>query len=146
MSFNKNPQCKICQSEYCDDINRMLAEGRPYSEIIAKFKDKIPNLNKTNLSIHKRKHFNFVKEAVEEYHTFVEAKENVIDELKALDATIARAFEILHSDEAERKPRIAEVWGNLMLRAIKLKHEIAGNINDPASKLLELFAEADEDE
>ena len=146
MSFNKNPQCKICQSEYCDEINRMLAEGRPYSEIIAKFKDKIPNLNKTNLSIHKRRHFNFVKEAVKEYYTFEEAKKKVIDELEALDTTIARAYEILHSDEAEKKPRIAEVWGNLMLRAIKLKHEIAGNINDPASKLLELFAEADEDE
>ncbi len=146
MSFNKNPQCKICQSEYCDEINRMLAEGRPYSEIIAKFKDRIPNLNKTNLSIHKRRHFNFVKEAVKEYYTFEEAKKKVIDELEALDTTIARAYEILHSDEAEKKPRIAEVWGNLMLRAIKLKHEIAGNINDPASKLLELFAEADEDE
>lgn len=124
----------------------MLAEGRPYSEIIAKFKDRIPNLNKTNLSIHKRRHFNFVKEAVKEYYTFEEAKKKVIDELEALDTTIARAYEILHSDEAEKKPRIAEVWGNLMLRAIKLKHEIAGNINDPASKLLELFAEADEDE
>ncbi|AGK61489.1 hypothetical protein Asulf_01506 [Archaeoglobus sulfaticallidus PM70-1] len=124
----------------------MLAEGRPYSEIIAEFKDKIPNLNKTNLSIHKRKHFNFVGEAIEEYYrsqkVFEEAKKKVIDELEALDTTVARAYEILHSNEAEKKPRIAEVWGNLMLRAIKLKHEIAGNIEDPASKLLTFFEEA----
>jgi len=128
----------------------MLAEGRPYSEIIAKFKDKIPNLNKTNLSIHKRKHFNFVKEAVEEYYrsqeVFEKAKKEVIDDLEALEATINRAFKILHSEEAGKKPRIAEVWGNLMLRAIKLKHELAGNIEDPSERLLRLFGEALKDD
>jgi hypothetical protein len=122
----------------------MLIEGRPYSEIIAKFPNL--NLNKTNLTRHKN-HFNFVKRGVEKYYQQLEeGAERVVDELKALDTTVARAYEILHSEDAEKKPRLAEVWGNLMLRAIKLKHEIAGNINDPTSKLLELFAEASEDE
>ena len=122
----------------------MLIEGRSYSEIIAKFPDL--KLNKTNLTRHKN-HFNFVKRGVEKYYQQLEeGAERVVDELKALDATIARMQEYVLTIDPEKRPRSLEVVANTMLRAIKLKHEIAGNINDPTSKLLELFAEANEDE
>ncbi len=125
----------------------MLIEGRPYSEIIAKFPDL--KLNKTNLTRHKN-HFNFVAKGVEKYERLKqqleEGADRIVDELKALDATIARMYEYLMVIDPVQKPRSVEVVANTMLRAIKLKHEIAGNINDPTSKLLELFAEANEDE
>ncbi|AIY89911.1 hypothetical protein GACE_0863 [Geoglobus acetivorans] len=121
----------------------MLIEGRPYSEIIAKFSDL--NLNKTNLTRHKN-HFNFVRAGVEKYERLKqqleEGAERVVDELKALDATIARMQEYVLTIDPEKKPRSLEVCANTMLRAIKLKHEIAGNIEDPTSRLLALFEEA----
>lgn len=125
----------------------MLIEGRPYSEIIARFPDL--QLNKTNITRHKN-HFNFVRAGVEKYHRQLEEGANkVVDELKALDSTIARMHEYLMRVDPESKPRVIEVCANAMLRAIKLKHEIAGNIESPASKLLALFDEVmreDEDE
>ena len=142
-----DPRCKICRSDYVEEINQMLIEGRPYSEIIAKFPQL--KLNKTNITRHKN-HFNFVKKGVEKYERLKqqleEGADRIVDELKALDATIARMYQYLMEIDPVAKPRSVEVVANTMLRAIKLKHEIAGNINDPASKLLELFAEADEDE
>lgn len=133
-------RCKICKSEYCEEINNMLIEGRTYSEIIAKFPDL--KLNKANLARHKN-HFNFVKRGIEKYYQQLEeGADKVVDELKALDATIARMEKYVMSIDPEKKPRSLEVVANTMLRAIKLKHEIAGNIEDPASKLLTLFEEA----
>ncbi len=67
VEFHPNPRCKICRSPYVHEVNQMLIEGRPYSEIVAKFKDKIPGLTKQNISRHK-KHFNFVKRGVEKYY------------------------------------------------------------------------------
>ena len=135
-----NSRCKICKSDHLEEINQMLIDGRPYSEIITKFPDL--NLNKTNLTRHKS-HFNFVKAGVEKYYRQLEeGAEKVVDELKALDATIARMEKYVMSIDPEKKPRSLEVVANTMLRAIKLKHEISGNIDDPASKLLTLFEEA----
>jgi len=142
-----DPRCKICRSDYCEEINQMLIEGHPYSEIIAKFPDL--KLNKTNLTRHKN-HFNFVRAGVEKYERIKqqleEGADKIVDELKALDAMIVRMYNYLMEIDPVQKPRAVEVCANTMLRAIKLKHEIAGNINDPTSKLLELFAEVDEDE
>jgi len=142
-----NPRCKICKSDYVEEINQMLIEGRPYTEIIAKFPQL--KLNKWNITRHRR-HFNFVSKGVEKYERLKqqleEGADRIVDELKALDATIARMYQYLMEIDPVKKPRSVEVVANTMLRAIKLKHEIAGNINDPASRLLELFAEADEDE
>ncbi|MBE8539436.1 hypothetical protein [Geoglobus acetivorans] len=138
-----DPRCKICKSEHLEEINQMLIEGRPYSEIITKFPDL--KLNKTNLTRHKN-HFNFVRAGVEKYEKLKqqleEGADRVVDELKALDATIARMQEYVLTIDPEKKPRSLEVCANTMLRAIKLKHEIAGNIEDPTSKLLALFEEA----
>lgn len=142
-----DPRCKICKSDHVEEINQMLIEGRPYSEIIAKFPDL--NLNKTNLTRH-RNHFNFVKAGVEKYERLKqqleEGADRVVDELKALDATIARMYDYLMEIDPVQKPRAVEVVANTMLRAIKLKHEIAGNIEDPTSKLLSLFEEAMKDD
>lgn len=138
-----DPRCKICKSDHVEEINQMLIEGRPYSEIVAKFPDL--NLNKTNLTRHKN-HFNFVRAGVEKYERLKqqleEGADRVVDELKALDATIARMYDYLMEIDPVQKPRAVEVVANTMLRAIKLKHEIAGNIEDPTSKLLSLFEEA----
>ena len=138
-----DPRCKICRSEHLEEINQMLIEGRPYSEIIAKFPDL--KLNKNNIYRHK-KHFNFIKAGVEKYERIKQQLEEgankVVDEIKALDETIARMHEYVMKVDPEKKPRVVEVCTNAMLRAIKLKHELAGNIQDPASKLLELFEEA----
>ncbi len=137
-------RCKICSSEHVEEINAMLVEGKPYSEIIAKFPEL--KLNKTNLTRHKN-HFNFVRRGVEKYYQQLEeGAEKVVDDLKALDYTIARGLRVLQDDIAIEKPRLAEVWGNLMLRAMKLKHELAGNIEDPGEKLLRLLGELAEDE
>jgi broad specificity phosphatase PhoE len=133
-------RCKICKSEHLAEINQMLIEGRPYSEIIAKFPDL--KLNKNNIYRHKR-HFNFIKRGVEKYYEQLEeGAEKVVDEIKALDATIARMHEYVMRVDPEVKPRVVEVCINGMLRAIKLKHELAGNIEDPGQKLLALFEEA----
>ena len=125
----------------------MLIEGRPYSEIIAKFPDL--KLNKNNIYRHK-KHFNFIKAGVEKYERvkqqLEEGANKVVDELKALDATIARMQRYVLAIDPEKRPRSLEVCANTMLRAIKLKHELAGNIEDPASKLLMLFEEAMKEE
>ncbi|RLI75777.1 hypothetical protein DRP05_14150 [Archaeoglobales archaeon] len=125
----------------------MLIEGRPYSEIITKFPDL--KLNKNNIYRHKR-HFNFIKAGVEKYERIKqqleEGADKVVDELKTLDATIARMEKYVMSIDPEKKPRSLEVVANTMLRAIKLKHEIAGNIDDPASKLLAMFEEAVKEE
>jgi len=140
-------RCKICKSDHVEEINQMLIEGRPYSEIIAKFPDL--NLNKTNLTRHKN-HFNFVRAGVEKYERLKqqleEGADRVVDELKALDATIARMYDYLMEIDPVQKPRAVEVVANTMLRAIKLKHDIAGNIEDPTSKLLSLFEEAMKDD
>lgn len=136
-------RCKICKSDHVEEINQMLIEGRPYSEIIARFPEL--KLNKTNITRHKN-HFNFIAVGVEKYERLKQQLEQgankIVDELKALDATIAKMYEYLMQIDPLQKPRSLEVVANTMLRAIKLKHEIAGNINDPASKLLTLFEEA----
>ncbi len=135
-----DPRCKICKSSHTQEINHMLIEGRPYREIIAKFPEL--NLNKVNITRHK-KHFNFVEKGVEKYYKQLEeGAERFVDEIKALDSTIARMHDYVMTVDADKKPRVVEVCANTMLRAIKLKHEIAGNIEDPASKLLALFEEA----
>lgn len=118
----------------------MIINCRPYSEIIASFPDL--GLTKANLTRHK-KHFNFVAEGVAKYEKLKSQLEagadKIVDEIKALDATIARMYNYVQSIDPVEKPRALEVAANTMLRAIKLKHEIMGNISDPASKLLELF-------
>ncbi|WP_290597061.1 MULTISPECIES: hypothetical protein [unclassified Archaeoglobus] len=135
-----NPRCKICRSEHLEEINQMLIEGRPYSEIIAKFPDL--KLSKSNITRHKR-HFNFVKRGVEKYYQQLEeGADKVVDEIKALNDIIARMRNYAMKVDPEKKPRVVEVCTNAMFRAIKLKHELAGNIQDPASKLLALFEEA----
>jgi hypothetical protein len=138
-----DPRCKICRSEHLEEINQLIIEGRPYSEIIAKFPEL--KLNKNNIYRHK-KHFNFIRAGVEKYEKvkqqLEEGAEKVVDDLKALDYTIARGLRVLQDELAIEKPRLAEVWGNLMLRAIKLKHEVMGDIDqDPSKKLLRLFDE-----
>lgn len=118
----------------------MLIEGKPYSEIIAKFSEL--NLNKVNITRHKR-HFNFVGRGVEKYYEQLEeGADKVVDEIKALDTTIAKMHDYVLKVDPEKKPRVVEVCANTMLKAIKLKHELAGNIEDPASRLLTFFEEA----
>ena len=142
VQFVPNPRCKICRSPYVHEINQMLIEGRPYSEIIAKFKDKIPGLNKQNISNHK-KHFNFVKKGIEKYYEQLEqGAEKVVDSIKALDETIAKSLRFIKMIDPAKQPRAWEVCTNSLLRAIKLKHEIMGDIEDPSNKLLKLFEEA----
>ena len=143
-----DPRCKICRSEHLEEINTMLVEGKPYSEVIAKFPEL--NLNKNNIYRHK-KHFNFIRAGVEKYQKakqqLKKGAEKVVDDLKALDYVIAKGLQMLQHELATKKPRLAEVWGNLMLRAIKLKHEIMGDIDqDPGEKLLRLFSELLRDE
>jgi hypothetical protein len=115
----------------------MLIEGRSYSEIITKFPEL--KLNKNNIYRHK-KHFNFIKAGVEKYEKVKqqldEGADKVVDEIKTLDATIARMEKYVMTIDPEKKARSLEVCANTMLRAIKLKHEIAGNIEDPTSKLM----------
>ncbi|MEM2726639.1 MAG: hypothetical protein QXV61_00070 [Archaeoglobaceae archaeon] len=137
-----DPRCKICCSQELEKINEMIIAGKPYSEIINSFPEL--KLTKSNITRHKR-HFNFVAEGVAKYEKIkaqLEAGANkIVDELKALDATIARMHHYVQTIDPVEKPRALEVAANTMLRAIKLKHEIMGNISDPGQKLLELFAE-----
>ena len=62
-----------------------------------------------------------------------------------MDATIAKMHEYVMRVDPEAKPRVVEVCINGMLRAIKLKHELAGNIEDPAQQLLAIFNVAEEE-
>ena len=138
-----NPRCKICRSPYVHEINQMLIEGRPYSEIIAKFKDKIPNLNKQNISNHK-KHFNFVRKGVEKYYEQLEeGAERVVDSIKALDETIERSLRFLRAIDPTQKPRAWEVTTRSLLGAIKLKHQIMGDYDETEDILKEIFGQND---
>ncbi|HDD36719.1 MAG TPA: hypothetical protein ENF50_04575 [Archaeoglobus veneficus] len=133
-----DPRCKICQSPYRKEIDQMLKEGIKYSVIIAKFPEL--KLNKQNISNH-RKH------AFITYNTIQSLDDK--DELEILDEIIKKAYSILQKLTASNQPRLAEVWGNLLLRAIKLKHEIQEQ-EDPGKKLVEalgsLFQEPDKEE
>ena len=133
-NLNGNGKCKICRSPYRESIDRMILEGKSSTEIIEKFKDKIPNLNKVNIHNH-RKHILVLTEAKKKYQRYIEEKsDEVVDALIALDKTIAKAFHNLMSFNPETQPRKVEVWANTMFKAIKLKHEILDH-DDPGRKL-----------
>ena len=133
-NLNGNGKCKICRSPYRESIDRMILEGKSSTEIIEKFKDKIPNLNKVNIHNH-RKHIPVLAEAQKKYQRYIEEKSNeAVDALIALDKTIAKAFHNLMSFNPETQPRKVEVWANTMFKAIKLKHEIQEQ-EDPSKKL-----------
>ncbi|MCD6493967.1 MAG: hypothetical protein J7K36_09295 [Archaeoglobaceae archaeon] len=133
-NLNGNGKCKICRSPYRESIDRMILEGKSSTEIIEKFKDKIPNLNKVNIHNH-RKHIPVLAEAQKKYQRYIEEKSNeAVDALIALDKTIVKAFHNLMSFNPETQPRKVEVWANTMFKAIKLKHEIQEQ-EDPGRKL-----------
>ncbi len=142
VEFHPNPRCKICRSPYVHEVNQMLIEGRPYSEIVAKFKDKIPGLTKQNISRHK-KHFNFVKKGIEKYYEQLEeGAERVVDELNLLDKIIERMGRFVLTIDPLKKPRSLEVCSNTMFKAIEQKRKITGDMEDPSNKLLKLIEEA----
>jgi|GEM_PF-1167113 len=146
VEFHPNPRCKICRSPYVYEINQMLIEGRPYSEIVAKFKDKIPGLTKQNISRHK-KHFNFVRKGIEKYYEQLEeGAEKVVDSIKALDETIERSLRFLRAIDPTQKPRAWEVTTRSLLGAIKLKHQIMGDYDETEDILKEIFGEGDSEE
>lgn len=146
MNLNsRNSKCKICRSPFREQIDRMIVEGRPYSEIIAAFPQL--NLNKQNISNHK-KHIlpEVFEEANRRYQEHVHGLANeVVDELAILDEIIAKAYRIFSSFDSNTKPRCIEVWTNALLRAIKLKSELV-KVEDPVRKLVEdLFNFRDEE-
>ena len=118
-----DPRCKICQSPYRKEIDQMLKEGTKYNIIIAKFPEL--KLNKQNISNH-RKHAFITYDTIQS----LDGK----DELEILDEIIKKSYSILRKLTASNQPRLAEVWGSLLLKAIKLKHEIQEQ-EDPSKKL-----------
>ena len=118
-----DPRCKICQSPYRKEIDQLLKEGTKYSIIIAKFPEL--KLNKQNISNH-RKHAFITYDTIQSL--------NDKDELEILDEIIKKAYSILQKLTDSNQPRLAEVWGSLLLKAIKLKHEIQEQ-EDPGKKL-----------
>ncbi len=147
VQFIPNPRCKICRSPYVHEINQMLIEGRPYSEIIAKFKDKIPGLNKQNISNHK-KHFNFVRKGIEKYYEQLEqGAEKVVDSIKALDEIIERSLRFIRVIDPTQKPRAWEVTTRSLIGAAKLKHQIVGDYDEISEEdLKEIFGQNDIEE
>ncbi len=145
-NLNGNGKCKICRSLYRESIDRMILEGKSSTEIIEKFKDKIPNLNKVNIHNH-RKHIPVLTEAKKKYQRHIEEKsDEVVDALIALDKTIAKAYYNLMSFNPETQPRKVEVWANTMFKAIKLKHEILCKEDSEdrlVNELLEIFKEGE---
>ena len=118
-----DPRCKICQSPYRKEIDQMLKEGTKYNIIIAKFPEL--KLNKQNISNH-RKHAFITYDTIQS----LDGK----DELEILDEIIKKAYSILQKLTDSNQPRLAEVWGSLLLKAIKLKHETQEQ-EDPGKKL-----------
>ena len=122
----------------------MIIEGRPYSEIIKAFPDL--GLNKANISNHK-KHIlpEVVEEAKAKYQAHLsELSEEVVDEVKALDSIISKAYRIFQNFDEGTKPRVVEVWTNALLRAIKLKKEIFSEENSAKRFLDDLFSDLEE--
>ncbi len=141
-----NPRCKICRSPHVHEINQMLIEGRPYSEIIAKFKDKIPNLNKQNISNHK-KHFNFVKRGVEKYYEQLEeGAEKTVDDIKALDEVIIKSLNFIRQIDPTQKPRAWEVCTRSLIAAIDRKYKITGTYDEAEDILKEIFGKTEDTE
>ena len=141
-----NPRCKICNSPHLHEINQMLIEGRPYSEIIAKFKDKISNLNKQNISNHK-KHFNFIRRGVEKYYQQLEeGSEKTVDDIKALDEVIAKSLNFIRQIDPTQKPKAWEVCTRSLIAAIDRKYKIMGAYDEAEDILREIFGEAEDSE
>ncbi len=137
-----NPRCKICRSPYLHEINRMLIEGKPYSEIIAKFPDL--NLNKQNISNHK-KHFNFIRRGIEKYYQQLEeGADKIVDTIKILDDVIMRSYVFLAETNPKEKPRVWEVLTNAIYRAASLKHKIMGDYDEEEGLLEEIFGKAED--
>jgi len=71
------------------------------------------------------------------------------DELEILDEIIKKSYSILQKLTDSNQPRLAEVWGSLLLKTIKLKHEIQEQ-EDPGKKLADaivaLSQELDQEE
>ena len=129
-----DPRCKICQSPYRKEIDQLLKEGTKYSIIIAKFPEL--KLNKQNISNH-RKHA-FITDTMQS----LDGK----DELEILDEIIKKSYSILRKLTASNQPRLAEVWGSLLLKAIKLKHEILCKEDSEdrlVNELLKIFKEGE---
>jgi RNA processing factor Prp31 len=132
-----NSKCKICTSRYSKEINELLNKGRPYSEIIAKY----PWLNKSNITNHK-KHYPIIPEAIREYQQQLEeGKKRVINDLDFLNDVIRRADEFLQTAETPKELQQATDAG---VKAMKLKYEISGDINNPLKDLLDLLRDDDD--
>lgn len=144
MKLNGNGRCKVCRSPFREEIDRMIIEGRSYSQIIKAFPQL--SLNKANLTHHK-KHVlpEVMEEAREKYQAHLdELAEDVVDELEALDAVISKAYRIFQSFNDRTPPRSVEVWTNTLLRAIKLKKEIFSG-DEPVKRFLDdLFLNLEE--
>ncbi len=130
-----DPRCKICQSPHRKEIDQMLKEGTKYSVIIAKFPEL--KLNKQNISNH-RKHAFITYDTIQS----LDCK----DELEILNEIIKKSYSILQKLTASNQPRLAEVWGSLLLKAIKLKHELLCKEDSEdklVNELLEIFKEGE---
>jgi len=53
----KNPRCKVCSTEFVDEIHKLRLEGKTFREIVEFAKERGVDLNEQNLSTHFRFHF-----------------------------------------------------------------------------------------
>jgi len=144
LRYKPNSRCKVCRSEYREEIDQLLLERRPYAEIIARFPD--AHLNMSNLSNHKR-HMNFEALTAEMRARAIESKEEKqIEDITILDRIIKQMFEVIMTTDPIYKPRTVEVCGNILLRAILIKHKLAEKKDNQAELLLKFFNEALEDD
>ncbi len=114
MPENHNGKCKTRRSPYRKKIDELILEGVSSTKIIKEFPEL--NLNRTNIHNHKN-HITLLQNTNDRVN-------KTIDSLNALDNVIAQSYNNLGKLNTLSPPRAVEVWSNLFLRAIRLKHEI----------------------
>lgn len=131
-----HPRCKICTSKYSKEINELLNQGRPYSEILGKYGDRIPKFKKSNITNHKH-HYPVIPQAVKEHQKQLElGKRKIIDDLEFIEKVKTKANDLLETTD---NPGDVQKLTASALHAIKLKYEISGDINNPLKDLLDLL-------
>jgi len=139
--YGYDARCKVCQSPHCTEITEMILEGISYKAIAEAFTDE--KFSESSIARHAN-HINVIQDSVDIYlEQKAIATVEIVDEMDVLDKTTKKCFEFLEDvDFGETPPRKLEVVGELMIKTIRLKHEIIGAPESGKETLIDYFKKA----
>lgn len=108
--------CKVCQSQYRDQVEKLIVRGMPQSEVIAHMEQIGEKFNKNSMSNHVRKHMTMgdavvrrvlEKQAEKHFENVEEVAETLLTNRAMLEIMRDKAFKAIISNDVSIEPETA---------------------------------------